>query len=45
VNGPCRPRPNGSGDFTSLAGTAEFAELPPGPNSYAKGFVPRLRRW
>jgi molybdopterin molybdotransferase len=36
---------NGSGDFTSLAGTAGFVELPPGPNTYAKGFVTRLFRW
>jgi molybdopterin molybdotransferase len=40
------PRPtNGSGDFTSLAGTDGFVELPPGPNSYPKGFVTRLHRW
>jgi molybdopterin molybdotransferase len=40
------PRPtNGSGDFTSLAGTDGFIELPPGPNTYAKGFVTRLHRW
>jgi len=36
---------NGSGDFTSLAGTAGFVELPPGPNTYAKGFVTRLYHW
>jgi molybdopterin molybdotransferase len=36
---------NGSGDFTSLAGTDGFVELPPGPNTYAKGFVTRLYRW
>jgi len=36
---------NGSGDFTSLAGTDGFVELPPGPNTYSKGFVTRLRRW
>lgn len=36
---------NGSGDFTSLAGTAGFVELPPGPNTYAKGFVTRFHRW
>jgi molybdopterin molybdotransferase len=35
----------GSGDFTSLAGTAGFIELPPGPNTYARGFVTRLHRW
>jgi molybdopterin molybdotransferase len=40
------PRPtNGSGDFTSLAGTDGFVELPPGPNTYPKGFVTRLHRW
>jgi molybdopterin molybdotransferase len=36
---------NGSGDFTSLAGTDGFVELPPGPNNYPKGFVTRLHRW
>jgi molybdopterin molybdotransferase len=36
---------NGSGDFTALAGTGGFVELPPGPNTYAKGFVTRLWRW
>lgn len=36
---------NGSGDFTALAGTAGFVELPPGPNTYAKGFVTPLYRW
>jgi molybdopterin molybdotransferase len=36
---------NGSGDFTALAGTAGFVELPPGPNTYAKGFVTRLYHW
>jgi molybdopterin molybdotransferase len=40
------PRPtNGSGDFTALAGTDGFVELPPGPNTYPKGFVTRLHRW
>jgi molybdopterin molybdotransferase len=40
------PRPtNGSGDFTALAGTDGFVELPPGPNTYPKGFVTRLFRW
>ena len=40
------PRPtNGSGDFTSLAGTDGFVELPAGPNKYPKGFVTRLHRW
>ena len=36
---------HGSGDFTSLAGTDGFVELPPGPNTYPKGFVTRLHRW
>ena len=36
---------NGSGDFTSLAGTDGFVELPAGPNTYPKGFVARLFRW
>jgi molybdopterin molybdotransferase len=36
---------NGSGDFTSLAGTDGFVELPPGPNTFAKGFVTRFYRW
>jgi molybdopterin molybdotransferase len=36
---------NGSGDFTALAGTDGFVELPPGPNTYTKGFVTRLHRW
>ena len=40
------PRPpNGSGDFLSLAGTDGFVELPPGPNTYAKGFVTNVYRW
>lgn len=40
------PKPtNGSGDFTSLAGSDGFIELPPGPETYAKGFVTRLHRW
>ena len=40
------PRPtNGSGDFTALAGSHGFAELPPGPNTYPRGFVTRLYRW
>jgi molybdopterin molybdotransferase len=40
------PRPpNGSGDFLSLAGTDGFVELPPGPNTYAKGFVTGMYRW
>ena len=36
---------NGSGDFTALAGTDGFVELPPGPNTFKKGFVTRLFRW
>jgi molybdopterin molybdotransferase len=36
---------NGSGDFTALAGTDGFVELPPGANTYPKGFVSRLHRW
>jgi len=40
------PRPtNGSGDFLSLAGTDGFVELPPGPNTYPKGFVTSIYRW
>jgi molybdopterin molybdotransferase len=41
-----RPVPhNGSGDFSALAGTCGFVELPPGPNTYPKGFVTKLYRW
>jgi len=36
---------NGSGDFTALAGTEGFVELPPGPNTYPKGHVTRFYRW
>jgi molybdopterin molybdotransferase len=36
---------NGSGDFLSLAGTDGFVELPPGPNTYSKGFVTSMYRW
>src|SRR5262249_15008889 len=36
---------NGSGDFTGLAGTQGVVELPPGPNTYAKGLVTRPYRW
>jgi len=36
---------NGSGDFTALAGTGGFVELPPGPNTYPRGFVARVYRW
>jgi molybdopterin molybdotransferase len=40
------PRPtNGSGDFTALAGTDGFVELPPGPQTFPKGFVARYFRW
>jgi molybdopterin molybdotransferase len=40
------PRPpNGSGDFLSLARTDGFVELPPGPNTYPKGFVSSVYRW
>lgn len=41
-----KPRPtNGSGDFTSLAGTQGFVELPAGPRVFARGHVARLYRW
>ena len=41
-----QPRPtNGSGDFTALAGTDGFVELPAGPHTYPKGFVTRFYRW
>ena len=36
---------NGSGDFNSLALTDGFVQLPPGPASFAKGFLTRLYRW
>jgi molybdopterin molybdotransferase len=36
---------NGSGDFTALALTDGFVELPPGPASLQKGFLTRLYRW
>jgi molybdopterin molybdotransferase len=40
------PRPTrGSGDFLSLAGTDGFVELPPGPNTFPKGFVATVYRW
>jgi molybdopterin molybdotransferase len=40
------PRPtNGSGDFTALAGTDGFIELPPGPHTYPKGHVARFYAW
>ena len=46
--GCCRAMPrrtHGSGDFTSLAATDGFVELPPGPNTYPAGFVAPLYRW
>ena len=36
---------NGSGDFTALALTDGFVEVPPGPASLPKGFLTRLYRW
>ena len=40
------PKPtNGSGDFTALAGTDGFVELPPGPATFPKGFVAPFFRW
>ncbi|MFT3904684.1 MAG: molybdopterin molybdotransferase MoeA [Steroidobacteraceae bacterium] len=40
------PHPtNGSGDYSSLALTDGFVELPPGPARFTKGFVTRLYRW
>jgi molybdopterin molybdotransferase len=40
------PRPtNGSGDFTALAGTDGFVELPPGPGTLPKGHVARFFPW
>ncbi|HPF26474.1 MAG TPA: molybdopterin molybdotransferase MoeA [Steroidobacteraceae bacterium] len=36
---------NGSGDFTALAGTEGFVELPAGAAELAKGFVATLYRW
>ena len=40
------PRPtNGSGDFTALAGTDGFVELPPGPGICPAGAVTPLYRW
>ena len=43
--GPTRGRPTAPGDFLSLAGTDGFVELPPGPNTYPKGFVTSMYRW
>lgn len=40
------PRPTGgSGDFISLAGTAGFVELPPGPAHHPAGLVVPFYRW
>jgi molybdopterin molybdotransferase len=40
------PRPtHGSGDFTALAGTDGFVELPPGPTVCPKGFMAQVYRW
>lgn len=40
------PRPtNGSGDFTALAGTDGFVELPPGANAHPRELVTHLYRW
>ena len=38
-------RTKGPGDFLGLAGTDGFIELPPGPNTYEKGFVTGMFRW
>lgn len=44
--GWAQPRPtHGSGDFTALAGTHGFVELPGGPQTFARGHVARLYRW
>jgi molybdopterin molybdotransferase len=41
-----RTRPtNSSGDFLALEGTDGFVELPPGPRTYARGFLARLYCW
>jgi molybdopterin molybdotransferase len=48
AHGCCRAMPkrtHGSGDFTSLAATDGFVQLPPGPNTYPAGFVAPLYRW
>ncbi len=36
---------HGSGDFTALALTSGFIELPPGPADFPKGHMCRLYRW
>src|SRR6202163_3437782 len=38
-------RPNGSGDFLSLTGTDGLVELPPGPHTYPKAFLPTMCGW
>jgi molybdopterin molybdotransferase len=40
---PCPP--NGSGDFSALALTDGFVELPPGPADFARGYMCDLFRW
>jgi molybdopterin molybdotransferase len=40
---PCPTQ--GSGDFSALALTDGFVELPPGPAEFGKGHVARLYRW
>jgi molybdopterin molybdotransferase len=46
LNGGAVPHPTqGSGDFTSLIGTAGFVELPPGPRVVAEDFSLALYRW
>jgi molybdopterin molybdotransferase len=41
-----KPKPtNTSGDYLSLLGTDGFIELPPGPQTYPKGFVANVYRW
>lgn len=36
---------HGSGDYTALAGTDGFIELPPGPDVWPKGFMTQVYRW
>ncbi len=45
VRGQIRGRRMDRGIFLSLAGTDGFVELPPGPNTYPKGFVTSVYRW
>jgi molybdopterin molybdotransferase len=41
-----QPRPtNTSGDFSSLAATDGFIELPSGPGTHASGSIGRIHRW